>query len=141
MSSANLKLVRSIYTEWEQGDWSSTWWADPQLVVIMDDGLSPTTHKGLPDVSEGWRTFLSTWKDLAVVVDGYRELEDGRILALIRNTGRGKLSGVEVEATGHKSANLFELRDGKVIKLSTYWDRQRALDELGLTDRSPSGGT
>ncbi|MBA2342115.1 MAG: hypothetical protein H0V85_01480, partial [Thermoleophilaceae bacterium] len=31
-----------------------------------------------------------------------------------------------------KSANLFEIRDGKVTRLVTYWDRERALEDIGV---------
>jgi hypothetical protein len=35
---------------------------------------------------------------------------------------------------GAKGANLFYLRDGKVIRAVLYWDRQRALDAAGLRE-------
>ena len=31
MASANLKLVRSLYTAWERGDYSYTEWAHPEI--------------------------------------------------------------------------------------------------------------
>jgi hypothetical protein len=37
MVSANLNVVRSIYADFELGDFSSTEWADPEMeLVVMD---------------------------------------------------------------------------------------------------------
>ncbi len=64
----------------------------------------------------------------------YCELEDGRILVFVRNHGRGRASGMEVDqliGTG-EGANGWVIRDGKVANVAMYWDRARALADLGL---------
>jgi ketosteroid isomerase-like protein len=70
------------------------------------------------------------------VVDDYRELDDERILVLFNRTGRGKASGVQLGQVRTKGASLFHVRDGKVTRMVHYWDRDRALADLGLTPES-----
>ena len=44
------------------------------------------------------------------------------------------MSGVEVAESGARGANLFHIRDGLVRRLVLYWDRDRALADLGLEE-------
>ncbi|HME05340.1 MAG TPA: nuclear transport factor 2 family protein [Solirubrobacteraceae bacterium] len=131
--SENLDLVRSIHTAWERGDFSSVEWADPEIEYVVADGPSPGSWTGVPGMAEVWRDFLSTWEDWRAEAEEYRELDDVRVLVLLTITGgRGKTSGLEVAQLGAEGANLFHIRDGKVITFVFYFDRERALADLGL---------
>jgi hypothetical protein len=66
-------------------------------------------------------------------VDEYRELDDERVLVLLRRSGRSKTSGLELGGSGSEGAGLFHVRGSKVTRLVVYWDRQHALADLGLT--------
>ena len=52
---------------------------------------------------------------------------------LTRRGGRGKTSGLEIERIQSKGAVVWHVRDGKVMRLVIYWDREHALADLGLT--------
>jgi hypothetical protein len=54
------------------------------------------------------------------------------VLVFMRYGGRGKLSGLELGEMRSSAAILWDLRDGNVTRLVHYWDRERALAELGL---------
>jgi len=83
-------------------------------------------------MAKGWGEFLRAWDDLRAEPEEYRELDSERVLVLVRNTGRGKASGVDVGEIHSKAANLFHVNDGKVTKIILYWDRENALVDLGL---------
>jgi hypothetical protein len=64
--------------------------------------------------------------------DGYRELDQERILVLTRLDARGKTSGVNIGQAWTRQAGLFHIREGKVTRLVYYLNREHALAELGL---------
>ena len=132
--SENLDLVRSIHVAHERGDYSPVEWAHPEIEYVWADRLSAGTRTGLAGMAEGWRDYLSTWEELRTVVEEYREIDEERVLVLYAFRGRGKASGLEVGQMRGKGAGLFYVRDGKVARLVNYWDRERALADLGLEE-------
>jgi ketosteroid isomerase-like protein len=130
--SANVDLVRSIYADWERGDFSLAEWAHPEIEFVIADGPEPETWKGLAGLADWSRDFMSQWEDTRVVPEEVRELDDERVLVLVRYSGRGRRSGLELAQIQPTGAWLFRVRDGKVARLLRYWDRDRALADLGL---------
>ena len=84
-------------------------------------------------MAEGTRELLGSWEALRVLAQEYRELDSERVLVLLYNSGRGKTSGLELHQM-KGGANLLHIRDGKVTRLVIYWDRERALADLGLRE-------
>jgi len=136
--SANLELVKSIFAAWAQGDFTSADWADPEIDFEFADGPIPGKAKGLDGMVELWRSMLDAWVELRAVPEEFHELDDQRVLVFLRNEGHGRSSGIDIQEISVKSANVFELRGGKVTKLALYWERQHALDEVGFSPDSDS---
>ena len=134
--SKNLDLVRSIYADWERGDYTNADWAHSEIEYVVADGPAPGSWIGLTGMAEAWRGIASAWEELRVLAEEYLALDDERVLVLLDNSGRGKTSGIDLhEVRG--GANLFQVRHGKVTRYVIYWDRDRALADLGL---APEGG-
>jgi ketosteroid isomerase-like protein len=130
VSSANLDLVRSIYAAWERGDFSSAEWAHPEIEFAFADGPEPGRWTGLTEMAEHYGDWLRAWKDFRAEPEEYIVLDGERILVLVHNSGRGRTSGLELEQ--RSVANFFELRGGRVTRLVLFWDRERALADVGL---------
>jgi ketosteroid isomerase-like protein len=134
--SENLDLVRSIGAAWERGDFSSADWAHPAIEYVHPDGPAPGRWTGVEQMAKAWRDWLmGAWEQFRVEPDDYRELDDERVLVLVRYTARGKSSGLELRQMSVKGAGVFHIRDGKVVRLVSYWDRDLALADLGLAPR------
>jgi ketosteroid isomerase-like protein len=131
--SANLDLVKSIFTAWEKGDFSSADWAAPDIDFVMAGGLLEGRWKGISEMTETWGVMLGAFERLQAVPEEFRELDGDRVLVFLRNEGRGRESGIEIGAISTKAANVFRIEDGKVTELTLYWSRDRAMAELGLS--------
>jgi ketosteroid isomerase-like protein len=55
-----------------------------------------------------------------------------QVLVFSREGGRGKQSGAEVVT--HPTAHLWTLRNGKAIRMQSYWERSDALEAAGLPE-------
>jgi ketosteroid isomerase-like protein len=134
--SENLDLVRSIYADWERGDFGAVAWANPRIVYVYADGPEPGRWTGLADMAKAWRVRLSAWQDFRFVMDDCREIDHERVLVLVAARGRFKTSGLTLDQVGGglMAAHVFHVRDGKVVQLVAYWDLERALADLGLEE-------
>jgi ketosteroid isomerase-like protein len=132
--SANLDLVRSIYAGWEIGNYKPSDWVDPAIELVIADGPGAGIWSGQPRMEDYWRDFLNVWEDWRVEAESVREVDDERVLAMVAFKARGRASGVELGEVGARGANVFHIRNGKVSRLTLYWDRDHALSDLCLEE-------
>jgi ketosteroid isomerase-like protein len=134
-TSANLDLARSIFAAWERADYSTTDWAHDDIEFVIAEGPSPGRWTGPAEMAKGYREWLTAWEAYRVKAEEYRELDSERVLVLVRATGRGKTSGLDIEQIQSRGgAGLFHIRSGKVARYVIYWDRAHALADLGLQE-------
>jgi ketosteroid isomerase-like protein len=131
MAPGNADLIRPIYDEWGRGNWRPRFdvyhprmewgWSDefPDLGGVHEDHESPN-----PRI----RRWLSEWQHWRAVAEDYLEVGD-HVVVLASYIGVGKGSGVQIRQEG---AHVFELRDGKVVRLEIFATRRRALESVGL---------
>jgi hypothetical protein len=132
--SENLELVRSIYADWERGDYSSANWASPEIELVIADGPVVGTWTGLAGLAEATREVLGTLEGARIEAESFRDLGGERVLVLSRFTGRGKSSGVEMAEVRARGASVFDIQDGMVTRHTFCFDRARALADLGLEE-------
>jgi ketosteroid isomerase-like protein len=128
--SESLDLVRSIYARWERGDFTSGDWADPEIEFGFADGPEPGSWTGIKNMADRYGEWLRGWSDFRGEPERFIVADETRILVFVHNTGRGRTSGLQMDQ--RSVANLFEIHEGRVTRLVLYWDRDRALADLGL---------
>jgi len=131
--SGNLDLVRSIYADWERGDYGRIDWAHPEVELVLVDGPDPGRWRGIVETGDRWRSYLDGWEDLRSTPVEYRTVDSERVLVLAHNSGVARASGIDIGVMGDV-ASVFHVLDGKVTKIVLYFDRDRALADLGLEE-------
>lgn len=108
---------------------------DPEIELIRhgaDDevGILMGRWQGIDEVTEQFREWLRSWEGLRIEAQALYDLGD-RTLVFSRQTGTARLSGVPYE---HDFAELITLRDGRLRVFDSYWTREEALRELGISE-------
>ena len=129
MTAGNVDLIRPIYEDWSRGNWrprfdvyhpNMEWgWSDefPGLAGVYEDHEDPNPRLV---------TWLSGWEHWRAEADEFLEFGD-HVVVLATYHGRGRGSGVELSQEG---AHVWELRDGKVVRLEIFATRAKALQSV-----------
>jgi uncharacterized protein len=129
LAPSNVDLIRPIYEEWGRGNWrprfdvyhpKMEWgWSDefPGLAGVYEDHEDPNPRL------VAW---LNGWEHWRAEADEFLEFGD-HVVVLATYHGRGRGSGVELSQEG---AHVYELRDGKVVRLEIFATRAKALQSV-----------
>jgi hypothetical protein len=131
--SENLDLVRSIYADWERGDFSNVEWADPEIEYEFVDG-APGVAKGIGEMARMWWDVRRTFDELRVEATEFREIDHERVLVLTEASGTTTRSRMTMPPEWTRGAAVYRVRDGKVVGVRVWFIRDRALADLGLEE-------
>ena len=131
MSRENVEVVKGIVEAVRRGDWDAALSAyDPAVELdhtrMPDGGM----YHGPEGVRKFYGNWFSSWDEFEAKPERFIEVDD-RVALLVEIRGRGRGSGIEVEM---HAADIWTLRDGKVVRHVGYPDAAEALEELGMAD-------
>jgi ketosteroid isomerase-like protein len=132
MSQENLELVREHIEAWRAEDAPRALsFLDAHVVgdVSRTDEIDSAVY-GHEALTEFFRRYAGTFEDYGWEIERLTDLGSGAVLAVSRETGRGKGSGVQVERS---LATLYTVIDGKIVRVTTFHTERDALDALGLS--------
>ena len=133
MSRGDVEIVRAIYDEWAEGRLTTYLHLfHPDVVYTRSsaqegDVLAGEWH-GLDALTRAAVDWFETFESLRVEAERFTEVGDS-VLVFTRHTGTAKESGLP---TGGEFADVWTLRDGRVVRLDQYRERTTALEAVGL---------
>ena len=131
MSQENVEVVRRMYEAFHGGDFDGALAHFAPDVVVdatirVDAGIGHGREELFVIVS-GWLGAFDEWRE---EIEEMRDL-GSQVLVLTVQHGRGKGSGVEVEAP---YAVLYDLHRGKITRMALYQEQAEALEAAGLRE-------
>lgn len=116
-------------------DGATEYWADDidhqAAEGALDDPGPIHGKEALRGYLQDWLDTFDEWSlDPVEIIDAGED----QVIAVVRMSGRAKLSGVETDMT---FGVVYVIRDRKVTAVREYWTREEALDAAGLSE---SGG-
>ncbi len=144
MSQENVEIVRERYAvlvdgfahgSFERGDFDAFFeWIDPEIEwrgppEFPDLGEPRFGHEG---VREYVAILFEAIEDYRMEPEEFIDAGDDRVLVFSREGGRGRGSGAEVVT--QPTAHVWTIRNGKAIRMRSYWERAEALEAVGLSE-------
>jgi ketosteroid isomerase-like protein len=131
MSQENVELARAGYEAFNRGtSRASSTCASP--MSSQDVGAVDTTAvTGKQAVRAFFETVMEPWEEVRREPEEIIDLGGDRVLVLFHTTGRGKGSGIEVDARG---GDLLTISEGRLARWIAYPDRTQAIAAAGLRE-------
>ena len=126
MSRENLEIVRRATDAYNRHDFEeASRWMDPELEWDMSrvEVPDPGVYRGFDGLATFVKLWEESWEALELAPEEFIEAGE-QAVSVVRQFGRGRLSGAEVE---QRFAQLWSFRNGKIVRMEMYPDRQAAL--------------
>ena len=142
MSRENVEIVRRLYREITRDLSGPAGEGEirPPPLELLDEEIEWRGPREFPDLAEplyghdGVRRYMEkvmeAIEDYRMVPEEFIDAGDDQVLVFSREGGRGRASGAEVQT--HPTAHLWTIRDGKAVRMQSYWERSDALEAAGL---------
>jgi uncharacterized protein len=98
---------------------------DPEVEIYSTPELAnPGTFHGREGYLRWSSEWFDAWDDFRVEIESAEAVGERHVVAQVRQLGRGKGSGVEVEM---RAAYMWELRDGRAVRMQLHAGREEAV--------------
>jgi uncharacterized protein len=131
MSAQDVELLRGLYENWSEGDYSRADVFSPDIELsIEDDFPDIMIEPGLAGLRSAMRMWFSAWeKPFTIAAHEFVDLGE-QVVVSVTWSAVNKVSGTLVERPG---AHLWRFRDGKAVSLKLCRDRAEAVVAASVT--------
>jgi ketosteroid isomerase-like protein len=127
MGGSDREIVRIAFEAFSRGDIDAVLELCDPDVVVRDPERTGTTFRGPDGLRNFFEEWLENWEEYRSEPVDLTE-SGGEILVHAIQTGKGKLSGIELQ---QDLFMVLRLRDGKFVEYRLYTKREGALASMG----------
>jgi uncharacterized protein len=132
VSQTNIELVQSAFDAWNRRDLEAFAGHAAEDVAWVEvagrpEGV-PTERLGRDRMRRSLEALFDVWDSYHVEVERIEEAGD-RVVAVVREVGRGRASGVEIDG---RWGYLITVEKGYIVRIEAYRDAAVALGLAGL---------
>jgi ketosteroid isomerase-like protein len=130
--SANIALVRASFHAYDAEDFDAIAEMVHPDVEVHDwpEAADPQVYRGASAIQDAREEWSKAWESVRAEPLDFVEAGD-RVFVPMRTAGRGRGSSIDVEM---ETFGVYTFRDGKILKLQYFTDRESALAAAGLTN-------
>jgi ketosteroid isomerase-like protein len=131
MSSRSSDVVRNQFAAFESGKVDAAaefWHADIEWRAVQGAADDVGLIRGSDALRRYYQDWIDTLDELRAEVQEVLLEEDDRVAVVVRNSGRGRASGVPVKGRYYVACVV---RDGRIASGREFTTRQEAIDAAG----------
>jgi ketosteroid isomerase-like protein len=133
MSQENVEIIRRLVDAFNEAGMAAPleeFFADDAVFEEPPEQPSVTVAVGRDEVRRVFGRFDEAWEEHRSEPEELRAIDHERVLLLSIDHFRGR-DGIEVS---QPSATVWTLRDGRITRMQTFWERMTALKAVGLSE-------
>ena len=135
MPSDNVEVVRRFYDSWSERNFDAIMEcvaADVEFDWTESRSPYQGVYRGRDGIMRFWHDQLEAWEEFRIELVEAIECDPETMLAVTSVRGRGRGSGIDLEAAG---AAIWRLRDGAIAQVKLFQGKDEALEALRLETR------
>ena len=134
MSEENVQIIRRLVEAYNEGGFGAEATLDffDEAAAFEEPPEQPgaTTAEGIDAVAQTFGQFDEVWEEHRSDPEEIRVLDAERVLLLTVEHFRGR-EGLELS---QPSGTVFTLRNGKIVRMQAFWERESAFKAAGLSE-------
>jgi ketosteroid isomerase-like protein len=132
MSQENVTKARAFIEAYNRRDFDAAVKDfDPEIEWVLPERQASDSGRGPEEVRRFWEGIDETFEELVLKPQEWVDAGD-RVATRLRHHGRGRGSGIELDAELYHQVATF--RDGTMVRIEYFADWAEALDAAGVRD-------